>query len=444
MRLLDFIYLFPFDILKSTKVLSNYRTFKNQFSWKKDNVEQYQLKKLKLLLEYAYVNNEYYRGVFKMLNLTPNDFKSIKDLEKLPILTRNDLIQNRETLISKGYDKKALKKGSSSGSTGSPVVYYHSQKSSSAGKGAHYTGWSLSPWKFGMKGLHIWGNPNTVKNEWQKPFSRLKAKFWRQHKFPAYTLSEKGKFQELYDICLKEKYTYVDGYTNAIYLFSNYLFENNLSLPSIQFVLPTGENLQDFQKQKIEKTLGPVYDTYGCSEINGIAHVCKYCGNYHIIDPHVIVEYGQSIDRTSNEKPLIITDLDNYAFPLIRYENGDFGVSSFDKCKIPFNSMKSVSGRVSDIVKLPNGGVLSVPSFFGSMLLKKVSGIKQYQIVRDKPDHLIIKIVKDSSFSEKNHDVLSNAIHEYLNNSIKWDIEYPNKIEISENGKFKLLVDLTK
>ena len=228
-----------------------------------------------------------------------------------------------------------------------------------------------------MKGLHIWGNPSTVNNEWKRPSSKLKAKILGHHKFPAYKLTDGKNFHELFELINRHNYDFIDGYTNAIFLFADYLKNNNLKLTSnIKCVLTTAENLQEFQRKTIEETIAPVFDTYGCSEINGIAYECSKCGVYHNIDPHVYVEFGEMIDKEGSRE-LITTDLDNYAFPLIRYKNDDLGVPYEDdaNCSIGFSRLKSVTGRQSDIIQLKDGGTLSVPSFFGSMLLKKIKGI---------------------------------------------------------------------
>ncbi len=83
---------------------------------------------------------------------------------------------------------------------------------------------------------------------------------------------------------------------------------------------------RNFRKEKIEKYLGPVYDQFGCSEINGIAAQSRFDNFYSILDPKVYVEFGNIIDKTNGIRKLIITDLHNLVLPFIRYENGDMAV----------------------------------------------------------------------------------------------------------------------
>jgi phenylacetate-CoA ligase len=434
-----------YDLLNKRSLTEYYKIFKPLVNADRKTIEDFQFNRLRLLLEHAYNNVPFYRDRFNDLGLVPGDIRTMKDFAAFPSLTREDLQNHWKKIKATNFNNLQLSKGSSSGSTGVPVVYFKDPNASSAGKAAHQIGWELSGWEFGLKGLHIWGNPTTVNKEWKRLSSKLKTRIYNQYKYPAYQLTEKGKFDELVAYINKMKFDFIDGYTNAIYLLADYVKQNNIKIHKPKYVLPTGENLQGFQKKLMEEVLGKVYDEYGCSEINGIAYECEECGKYHVLEPHVIVEYGKRI--AEEEQALIITDLDNYGFPLIRYENGDAGIPVVEDeidCKIQFQRMEMISGRVSDIIHFPNGGVLSVPSFFGSMLLKKITGIKQYQIERIEENQLVVKLVVGAEFSTADRKLIEHSLKDYLGDSIQWEIIIVDNIEVSKTGKFKLLIDKTK
>ena len=260
-------------------------------------------------------------------------------------------------------------------------------------------------------------------------------------------MNDGSRFLELYELIKKEKYDYLDGYTNAIYHFADYLKSRNLSFSHrIKYVLTTAENLHGFQRRTIEEVIAPVYDTYGCSEINSIAFECRICKKYHIIDPHVYVEFGKQLDQYGNSE-LLITDLDNFAFPMIRYKNGDLGIRGDGNgpgCEIRFSGMESISGRETDMITLSDGGVLSVPSFFGSMLLKKVNGLRQYQVEKVSDDLIIINLVKTDAFTPEDMNIIESALKEYIKDRIRYEIRFVDTIELPQTGKFKLVTDRTK
>lgn len=438
--------LFLFDILKNRRTIHYLQEFERVKEWSKNEVSEYQFKKLKKLLVHAEANVPFYRRRFAECAFSVNNMLSFEDLKKIPPLTRQDLQNHWNEIIATNYKHKKLSKGSSSGSTGIPVIYYKDNLATSAGQAAHYLGWSLSGWEMSMKGLHVWGNPSTVNNEWKKLSSKFKAKLFSHHKFPAYKLTDETKFLELFELVNNEKYDFIDGYTNAIYLFADYLKRKNLPLQhKVRYVLTTAENLQAFQREIIEEMIAPIYDSYGCSEINGIAYECDMCKAYHVIDPHVYLEFGKIVDDIGSNE-LLITDLDNFAFPLIRYKNNDLGIPIIGNsdCKIPFSKLTGITGRQSDIIKFTDGGALSVPSFFGSMLLKQIHGLKQYQIERVSEDLIYVNFVKTRDFTDQDHQKIVSALDEYLNNRINYQIRYLDKIESSSTGKFKLLIDKTK
>ncbi len=436
-----------FDLAKKRKTSHFLKEFNKLVNASQEEVRFCQFEKLKKLLLHAEKNVPFYRERFRNGGFSAKDFSSLSQLSRIPPLTRQDLQNHWQDIVATNYDLKILSKGSSSGSSGLPVFYYKDSLASSAGQAAHILGWTLSGWKMNMKGLHIWGNPSTVNNEWQRTSSKLKARLFRHHKFPAYKLVEGQKFRELYDLINKNKYNFLDGYTNAIYLFADYLKQNRLTLNhTVKFVLTTAENLQDFQRQTIEEAVGPVFDTYGCSEINGVAYECRHCGYYHIIDPHVCLEFGEQVDDF-DARELLLTDLDNFAFPLIRYKNDDLGIplpDTANHCSLPFSRMASVTGRESDIIRLKDGGTLSVPSFFGSMLLKQINGLKQYQIEKVDEDLILINLVKTDEFTASDRERIESALNDYLNERIRYQINYVDNIESSPTGKFKLLVDRSR
>ncbi len=439
--------IFISDLIKGQNTLHYLRRFERLRNAPREETEAYRFVRLKELLIHCERNVPFYRERFREAGFSSVEFSSLEQLRQIPPLTRQDLQDRWEDIIATSYRGKRLSAGSSGGSTGQPVTYRKDSHATSAGLAAHLVGWSLSGWKMSMKGLHIWGNPTTVNEEWGRVSSKLKARVFRHHKFPAYTLHDGSRLNELYEIISGERYDFIDGYTNAIYHFADFLKRNGLSFNhKVKYVLTTAENLHDFQRRAIEDAIAPVYDTYGCSEINSIAYECGRCGLYHIIDPHVYVEFGEALDEFGNRE-LYVTDLDNFAFPMLRYRNGDLAIPAegdLPACDISFSRLRAISGRETDIIKLTDGGMLSVPSFFGSMLLKKVNGLKQYQVEKVDENLLHINLVTNERFTSEDMNIIESALSEYISGRIGYIIRFVDTIDVSGSGKFKLVIDRTR
>ena len=433
------------DLLNNRKVMKYYNLYNSFLKKSPEEINDYRVMKLRDLLQHSYQNVPYYTKLFNEINFQWETFRYLDDLKKIPPLKRSDIQDNYEDLIDKSTKYKHVSKGSSSGSTGKTVSFLHDEEGGSAGFAAHYFGWSLGGFRFGDKGVHIWGNPAIVKQDWNKFSSKMKSKLTRHYKYPAYKLTEGSKYDELIDLINKEKFEFIDGYTNAIYLLAKYVEEHNKQIRKVKFVLTTAENLHDFQKETIERVFGKCFDEYACGEIMGIAYQNKFTSGYATIDPHVVVEFDKNAIGEDGSAPLIITDLDNRVMPMIRYLNGDLAVQDTPNySELPFGKLKSVSGRISDMIILPGGGSLVVPSFFGGVLLKQIKSIKQYQIVKESENLLAIKfVVEGNTLADSDKIIIQKAMNDYLMNKIDYRIDVVDKIEVGKNGKFKLLVDNT-
>ena len=185
------------DLVKGYRVRSYYHDFSKCLDTEYADIQKARLAKFQNLLYHAYEHTAFYRRRLDSIGATPADFRSPDAIRQIPPLTRADLQENWREMISDFSAVKHLHKGSSSGSTGSPVNYFYDNSASSAGDAALYLCWSLAGWRLGMKGLHIWGNPTTVKNEWARPSSRIKAWIFNHAKFPAFQLTDPARKEEL-------------------------------------------------------------------------------------------------------------------------------------------------------------------------------------------------------------------------------------------------------
>ena len=85
-------------------------------------------------------------------------------------------------------------------------------------------------------------------------------------------------------------------------------------------VSTTAEKLFKFQRKKMVEAFGEnIYDQYGCGETLSIAFECEKHEGLHITNEHTILEIIDKKNQVNNRGRVIITNLDNYAMPIIRY-----------------------------------------------------------------------------------------------------------------------------
>lgn len=168
----------------------------------------------------------------------------------------------------------------------------------------------------------------------------------------------------------------------------------------------------------------------------------------YIMTPNVYLEI---IDDNGNEVGdgqignVVVTNLNSYAMPLIRYRIGDLAIKlpSFkypDNRKIQLPLLQKVIDRDNDIVKTANGKYLIVHSFTG--IFEHYSQVKQFCVIQKDLNGIIIKIIPNQGCNEDVLDEIKNKIHEITDQSFVVDFNIVNKIEPTPSGKPQIIQSL--
>ncbi|MFC2165488.1 hypothetical protein ACFLT2_10905 [Acidobacteriota bacterium] len=304
-------------------------------------------------------------------------------------------------------------------------------------------GWEMAGKGLGDRFTTLWGNIHTVEEKWSKSASRLKAKLYKNTRIPAYLLTDETKVIEAIDHMTSQKGGFLQGYTNALHALALYAQKHDIQFePKFDGVLTTAETLFPHQRKTMEEVFGPVYDGYGSQEIMGIAFQCQERNGYHVVDPNVIFE---TIDFTGDIKEIVVTDLWNYAWPLIRYQVGDLtsGEISYCPCGCTWRAVKHIEGRTSDVVTTPNGGLLHLAGFAAGNFYHYLDFIDQFQFAKVAPNKVVLRLLIRENQSIDLDKMKSSLEPFYRNISMELDIVKVENFEFGKSGKHKMLVDET-
>jgi len=431
------------DILKKEKVVRHLRLLRKMRTADPEQIRDYQFKAAKKLLEHAYETTPFYKERMDAQGVRPADIRSLEDFSRLKPVTRED-IQTRGTgLISRNYAPESLMSGHSSGSTGEPITYYQDRLAVSAGRAAVLMGWELAGKEMGDKVITLWGNRETIHRRWNKPGSRLKALFYRDLRVPVDRLAEESQFKEILDLMKKQKGGYVFGYAHPIYQLACYAQEKGIPLPKkFDGIFTTAEKLYPHYREIVEEVLGPVYDCYGSREILGMAYQCRERKGYHIIEPNLIFETEPFLDDT---REVVVTDLWNFAWPLIRYKISDLVGGEFRRCTCgcTWKTIDTVVGRTSEIIRLPDGGLLHPLVWFVEACTRHWTKMKQVQFARVAEKKFVLRARlyegSDSSFLQD----IKKGMSEHLKGIGEFDVEVVDSFPPSPTGKHRSVVDET-
>lgn len=421
---------------------SSYKKFeKNQ--WRTNSeLRAGQDVQLRRMINYVYNNVPYYHKVFKGLDIMPGEIKNVSDLERLPILTKDIIKRNWEDFKPKNLKSMKYYEISTGGSTGTPFRYRLSKYDRFLSGAMLYRGWGYAGYQLGDKMIFLAGSSLDIgsKSIIIKRAHEISRNIRKLSSFDM-SICDLQKYTQIFN-SFKPKY--LRGYASSINFFANYIKENNIKIEPISGVFTTAEKLLPNMRENIENTFGcDIYDGYGLNDGGVGAYECSEHSGLHIDMERSIMEI---VDKKGHQMEdgvgsILATSLYNYAMPFIRYETGDLGHIIPTNCGCGRGSrlLKEIVGRSVDVLVTPEGKSIH-GWFFLYIFWEYGKGIKEYQVVQEKLDKVVIEIVPEDKFDERQLDEIMKAIRK---RSLSWNIEFKlvDKIKRTSGGKYKFIVN---
>lgn len=400
---------------------------------------------LRKLITFSYRNVPYYHKLFNKLKLKPSDIRKIEDLEKLPVLTKDTILQDYNDFKPVNLNRIRYIDHSTGGSTGTPLKYRYSTRDRFLAASILYRGWGYGGYELGDRMIFLAGSSLEVGT---KPYLVTKSHEIARNlkKLSSFDMSE-VEMKKYFNTINSFKPLFFRGYASAFNLFAKYVDENNLDIRKPNAIFSTSEKLYPQVRKNIENVFDcPVYDNYGLFDGGVSAHECsEHCG-LHIDTERSIMEIvdeeGSQLEKGVGN--ILATSLNNYAMPFIRYNTGDMGdlMDNYCACGRGSKLLKEVLGRSVDILFTPEGKQVH-GWFFLYIFWEYCKGIKEYQVVQVSLENIIIKIVPDQDFDEKQLDAIRSVIY---NKSHGWNIEFKfvDSIKKTNAGKHKFIINEVK
>ena len=410
------MYLIGYDIYAGQKKLKTLKNLSRQdrLDWMEDKRWE--------IAKFHYLNNNLYRK--KIGEELPSKWKN------LPVMQKIDYQLEINNIISKGYNVRKVYKSNTSGSSGHP---FHFVKD----KDCHALSWAFILNRYESLGIkegdleaRFYGIPlETI------PYikEKLKDLLMNRVRFPVFDLSDYvlNQFVKKFK---KKKFNYIYGYTNSIVIFAKYLIEHKIKIknicPTLKLVIVTSEVCTIEDRRILHKAFDlPIYSEYGASEFGYIGTQGSK-NNWEVANELLFLE-------NDSDGNILITDLNNKAFPFIRYNIGDIGkVLTRKNGKQTINSL---IGRTNDNIILPSGKISPGLTFYyvSKSLLEKTFILNEFVIKQTKEDFFEFDIVASGPLDEVTEKELQNKIDTYLEPGISFKINIVEKVIRPKNGKIK-------
>lgn len=400
-----------------------------------------QWQKLGKLLEYVWENNTFYRARFEAAGITPARVRSPKDLQLIPILTKEEVRNNTSQMISRDFDISKLMHFKTGGSTGKSLDIYLTEecselRNSCARRHDRWTGWEV-----GEPIAAVWGNPHLPESVKEKMRQSLIAPYLYLDTMSVTSESVRNFAVQWQRV----KPTLLFGHAHSIFLLAQYLRALNLSSVRPRGILSTSMMLLPHEREAIESLFEvKVTDRYGCEEVSLIASECEIHHGMHLNIEHLFVEFIRD-DGTpampGESGRIVATDLMNRAMPLIRYQVEDVGVPSDRKCAcgrgLPL--MEHVVGRVADFLVRKDGARVAGISLIENTLIK-MAGIDQLQIVQESLDRIVLRVVPGEAYGEESRQELLAYFKSIFGETVMVHIEITEFIKAEPSGKYRFSI----
>jgi len=184
------------------------------------------------------------------------------------------------------------------------------------------------------------------------------------------------------------------GYASWFDKLASFVASNRVRLPSLRVVIAGSEMLQPETRDTLRSELGcSVISRYSNEEQGVLGQDKEEDEHYHLNHASYFFEFLR-MDRDEAAQPgelcrIVVTDLFNYAFPLIRYDTGDTGI--YGNSVSGFPVLCKIYGRLLDLVSDTQG--LPVHPMTIARILKNYDPVEQWQFTQKSPEEYELKWV---------------------------------------------------
>ena len=408
-----------------------------------EEIRKYQLERIKKLISHAYDNVPFYRKQWEEAGLKPGDIKSYDDFEKLPVLTKKQIRENWNLLISKTSVVDRLIRSGTGGTTDSPITILYSYERARIKEAEMHFFREWFNWMPGDKVAYLWGAPQDIQNIDSLRYQLLNRLTYRKlHLFSS--LMNSSIMMEFVEKLNRFKPDILQAYSNPAYILANFIQRKQLEIAPPKAIVLTAESCHPSQRKVIEEAFkAEVFTFYGCREGGYVGCECPSHSGYHINCSGIYLEVLRGGRKAEHDQlgDVVFTDLYNFDMPFIRYQIGDLASPTWAKCSCSSSLplINFFAGRETDVFVTPDGEYVPGVSLC-DRIIEDCKGIEQMQFIQDIPEVLTVKIVKGPLYSEKDLHQLEMGLSRYFKGKLSIIKVFVDEIPKELSGKTRFCI----
>jgi len=406
-----------------------------------DAIAARQHRQLVATAAHAEAHSPHFRSRMQAAGLRPEQFSTMDGLRRLPVMRRRDVQAAGEALFCTQIPRAhaPVAESSTSGSSGEPVV-------------VRRTAISKLLWLAMTLREHLWqrrdfhGRLAVIRND----YLHGDQVNWPSWGPPASLLFETGSSHALavrtgvarqFEWLQSVNPDYLLVYPSNLAALLGQFERRGLNLPRLRQIRTINETLAPEVRESARRILGAdIADTYSSAEVGVIAVQCPESGLYHVMAEALIVELLNERDEACMPGEIgrvVVTDLHNFATPLIRYDLGDYAEKA-DSCPCGrgLSVFKRIAGRRRNMVRLPDGR--SLWPAIGGLAYSEIAPIRQFQFVQRERDTIEVRLVSAAALMADQERRIGDLIREALDFPFKLQFRYfQEELPRGPGGKFE-------
>jgi phenylacetate-CoA ligase len=390
-----------------------------------------QKKHLDNILKHAVANTKFYAAY------DPENLFSFPVINKLTIQQRKEDFKAIMSSLPEAPQKIYTKR--TSGSTGTPFEVLMDQRKVNR---------RIAELKYFMNLNGYNSHENMIQLRYWSHLKKPKLQQFRENIIPFNTSNfNEARLLELCNLIKKNKTISIFGYASSITRFVEFAVKNNIKLPSLKVITAGAEALPESTRVLVNKHMScSIFSQYGNQE-NGIlgqeSHMKDASKNRLYLNhaSYFFEILKLDTDESANYGELgriVVTDLFNYAQPLIRYDTGDTGIMlEKDNYSNGYPFLKALFGRRIDLIFDIHNNPINPLEFFAFFL--NYQNINQWQFIQRGYNDYLLKLNVKPSFLIK--DCLGGIKRLLGGDTVSIQVEYVDNIPVVASGKYKSVIN---
>jgi phenylacetate-CoA ligase len=428
------------DLRRRSVRLKTARSLRESQWWPPERMAELRRIRLKALLAHAAAHSAFFTDRLQESGIDAEKVDSIEDLRSLPLLTKDEVRDNLDQILSRRFEKKQLVQAKTGGSTGVPLEVFCDPRAAQMRGGSALRSNEWSGWRLGQPIAAVWGNPEIDPS--------LAGRLKNLIRERTFYLDTVRLTEDAVDTFIAQWHQYrpgmLFGHAHSLFVLAQALADRRTRLRT-QGIVSTSMMLIEPERSLIEEVFGvPVTNRYGCEEVSLIACECERHEGLHVNAEHCIVEIldedGRPCPPGRNGR-IVVTELVNHGMPMIRYEVGDMGIWSEDPCScgrsLPI--LAKVTGRTADFLVATDGTRVSGISLIENTLTA-LPGLRQMQIVQEAEGSARVNLVPGKDYDQAVADELVRILQKYLGGDFAIEIAACEEIPREKNGKYRFSI----